>query len=202
VSPSDPTGSDRPAGRDLPSLLLSALLLAMGVTVLVDAAGLEAPPGSGVIGPAAFMWAVGGALVVLSVVLALVALNGRPDEALAHNPLIPAPDEHGEEELGHGAGAAGPAEPDLGVAGGPRPLLRARPAVRVAVLVAGLLVHAAIISSAGYIVAAAVLFLTAALAFGAPRLLPPLLIGAVLATVIFYSFVLGLGLGLPYLGGG
>ncbi len=56
----DPTGGGQaPAGKDVPSLVLSALLLALGVTVLVDAARIEAPPGGGVVGPAAFMWAVG-----------------------------------------------------------------------------------------------------------------------------------------------
>lgn len=188
--------------RDLPSLLLSALLLLMGATLLVDAAGVEAPPGAGAVGPAAFMWAVGGALVVLGLVLGLVALRGRPDEELTPNPLLPAVHPHDEAAGDESLAADAPAEAGPPSEAGPRPLLRMRPAARVALLVVGLLVHAAIISTAGYIVAAAVLFLCAALAFGAPRLLPPVLIGTVLAVCIFYGFVLGLGLALPYLGGG
>jgi putative tricarboxylic transport membrane protein len=204
-----PDASSRP---DAPSLLLAGLLLVMGVTVLVDAAGVEAPPGGGVVGPAAFMWAIGGALLVLGAVLGLVALRGRADEELAANPLVaPAPlddtgsdgqpEADGSARADDGAASVRVAE-DEPAAGEPRPFLRARPAVRVALLLGGLLVHAAIISTAGYIVAAAVLFVTTALAFGAPRLLPPVLIGTVLAAVIFYAFTLGLGLGLPYLGGG
>ena len=184
----------------------------MGVTVLVDASGVETPPGGGVVGPAAFMWAIGGALLVLGAALGLVALRGRPDEELAANPLVApapvrdtgpvAPDDDGPG-LGPDERAASVrvAEDEVAPAE-PQPFLRARPAVRVAVLLGGLLVHAAIIATAGYIVAAAVLFVTTALAFGAPRLLPPVLIGTVLAAVIFYAFTLGLGLGLPYLGGG
>lgn len=208
--------SGRPDARsrpDVPSLLLSGLLLVMGVTVLVDAAGVEAPPGGGVVGPAAFMWAIGGALLVLGAVLGLVALRGRPDEELAANPLVPPPPardhDHHHSDPDQPSSGADPAAASVrveadaaAVPAEPPPFLRARPAVRVAVLLGGLLVHAAIISTAGYIVAAAVLFVSSALAFGAPRLLPPVLIGTVLAAVIFYSFTLGLGLGLPYLGGG
>ena len=206
-----PDASSRP---DVPSLLLAGLLLVMGVTVLVDAAGVEAPPGGGVVGPAAFMWAIGGALLVLGAVLGLVALRGRADEELAANPLVaPAPRHDAGSDLAHpehdgpgprgdeGAASVRVGEDEPATAE-PRPFLRARPAVRVAVLLGGLLVHAAIISTAGYIVAAAVLFVTTSLAFGAPRLLPPVLIGTVLAAAIFYAFTLGLGLGLPYLGGG
>jgi hypothetical protein len=175
----------------------------MGITVLVDAAQVEAPPGAGAVGPAAFMWAIGVALVVLAVVLGLVALRGRPDEDLAANPLV-APALHpwegtaGQPTTGGETGTgSGPTPAD-----DPRPFLRMRPAGRVALLLAGLLLHAAIISTAGYIVAAAVLFLCSSLAFGAPRLLPPVLIGTGLAVAIFYGFVWGLGLGLPYFGGG
>ena len=173
----------------------------MGVTVLVDAAQVEAPPGAGAVGPAAFMWAIGVALVVLAVVLGLVALRGRPDEELAANPFVaPAPHaEDGSDEQQTTEVATGP-EP--AGADDPRPFLQIRPAGRVRLLLGGLLLHAAIISTAGYIVAAAVLFLCSSLAFGAPRLLPPVLIGTALAVAIFYGFVWGLGLGLPYLGGG
>ena len=206
-----PDAAGRPDARsrpDVPSLLLSGLLLVMGVTVLVDAAGVEAPPGGGVVGPAAFMWAIGGALLVLGAVLGLVALKGRPDEELAANPLLaPAP----AADAGHeardvasenSAAASVRVPADDAAPAEPPPLLRVPPAARVAILLGGLLLHAAIISTAGYIVAAAVLFVSTALAFGAPRLLPPVLIGTVLAAVIFYAFTLGLGLGLPYLGGG
>lgn len=188
--------------RDLPSLVLSALLLVMGITVLVDAAGVEAPPGAGAVGPAAFMWAIGGALVVLALVLGMVALRGRPDEELAANPLLPPPPHHEQGADTTYESATGDLVTEPAPAAEPRPFLRMRPAARVALLMAGLLVHAAIISTAGYIVAAAVLFLCSSLAFGAPRLLPPVLIGTVLSVIIFYGFVLGLGLGLPYLGGG
>lgn len=195
--PKSDTSERAPAGprRDLPSLLLSGLLLAMGVTVLVDAAGVEAPPGAGAVGPAAFMWAIGAALVVLALVLGLVSLRGRPDEELAANPFVPPPP-HAED------GTAGGARTEPPVKAEPRPFLLMRPAPRVALLVAGLLLHAAVIATAGYIVAAALLFLCSSLAFGAPRLLPPVLIGTGLAVGIFYGFTWGLGLGLPYLGGG
>jgi putative tricarboxylic transport membrane protein len=188
--------------RDLPSLLLSGLLLVMGITVLVDAAGVEAPPGAGAVGPAAFMWAIGTALVVLALVLGLVALRGRPDEDLAANPFVP-PVTHPEDGPTDAAATAdGDAPTGPTAAAEPRPLLRMRPAARVALLLGGLLLHAAIITTAGYIVAAAVLFLCSSLAFGAPRLLPPVLIGTGVAVAIFYGFVWGLGLALPYLGGG
>jgi putative tricarboxylic transport membrane protein len=200
-----PGGVTRP---DVPSLLLSALLLVMGVTVVVDAAGVEAPPGAGAVGPAAFPWAIGAALLVLGVLLGLVSLRGRPDEELtpvltAPSELAPLgvpadPGESAEERVGDDAP---PAVGDRAV-GEVEPWLRARPAVRVLVLVAGLLVHAAVIRTAGYVVAALVLFVAAAVAFGAPRLLRTIAVGAVLTLVIFYSFTVGLGLGLPDLGGG
>jgi putative tricarboxylic transport membrane protein len=187
---------------DVPSFVLSAVLLLMGVTVVIDAAGVEAPPGGGVVGPAAFPWAIGSGLLVLGVVLGLVALRGRPDEDVAHVPVSP-------EELAPAPAPVDPGETagqrvaaDAPEAREPVPWMRARPAVRVLALVAGLLVHAAIIRTAGYVVAAVVLFVAVAVAFGAPRLLRTLLIGTVLALVIFYSFTVGLGLGLPDLGGG
>lgn len=211
-----PGGSTRP---DVPSLLLAALLLVMGVTVVVDAAGVEAPPGAGAVGPAAFPWAIGVALFVLGVVLGVVALRGRPDEELA--PVVVAPEqlapagvpvEPGETAQAHvapGREAAIGRGPDAGAepagvraVGQDEPWLRARPAVRVLVLVAGLLIHAAVIRTAGYVVAALALFVAAAVAFGAPRLLRTVVVGAVLTLVIFYSFTVGLGLGLPDLGGG
>ena len=215
MSARDAAGGERPAsGPDVPSLLLSGLLLLMGVTVLVDAAGVEAPPGAGVVGPAAFMWAIGGGLLALGVLLGLVAVRGRADEELMANPLVTPPPAH-DDDHHHDPGdvrdvrdrstpPGGDAEPEPAELepAEPQPFLKLSPRARVALLLGGLLVHAAIISTAGYIVAAAVLFLSSALAFGAPRLLPPALIGTVLAAGIFYAFTQGLGLGLPYLGGG
>ena len=81
------------------------------------------------------------------------------------------------------------------------PLLRLNRLLRVAVFAAGLIAHALLIETAGYVVAALVLFVAVALAFGAPRLLRTVIGGAVLVLVIFYAFTLGLGLGLPNFGG-
>lgn len=174
----------------------------MGVTVVIDAVGVEAPPGGGVVGPAAFPWAIGSALLVLAALLGLVALRGRPDEDVANVPVVLEQLTRVDVPLESAEAGIRPQVDEDQAADAPTPLLRAHPAVRVLVLVAGLFVHAAIITAAGYVVAAVVLFVAAALAFGAPRLLPSLIIGTALALLIFYSFTLGLGLGLPDLGGG
>jgi putative tricarboxylic transport membrane protein len=91
--------------------------------------------------------------------------------------------------------------PEVPVGEPGQPLLQARPALRVTVFAAGLLAHALLISTAGYVVAALVLFVAAAVAFGAPRLVRVVVVGLVLTLVVFYSFTLGLGLSLPNFGG-
>ncbi len=193
-------GASRP---DVPSLVLAGLLLVLGVTLAVDASGIQSPRGGGSVGPAAFPWAVAGALLVLGVVLALVATRGRPDEELASaHPRI-------DEELRAATSPDPMAEPEDGAEEVPavpvgepgRPLLRVPPVVRMAVFAAGLLAHALLISSAGYVVAALVLFVAAALAFGAPRLIRVIVVGLVLTLVVFYAFTVGLGLALPNFGG-
>lgn len=198
-----PAGGRRPgrARADVPSLVLAALLLVMGITLAVDAAGIEAPRGSGAVGPAAFPWVVAGFLLLLGVVLALVATRGRPDEEIASiERLI-------DEELTDAASARG-ADDDVETVVEPVPVgedrppfLRLSPPLRVVAFGVGLVAHALLIETAGYVVAALVLFVAVALAFGAPRLGRTVVGGAVLALAIFYAFTLGLGLALPNLGG-
>jgi putative tricarboxylic transport membrane protein len=195
---------------DPPSLVLAGVLLAMGVTLAVDASSIQAPRGSENMGPAAFPWAVAVCLLVLAVVLALVAMRGRPDEVLA------SAHPHIDEELQAARGDTPDSQPGAdrpvpsvvegGVAEVPvgepgRPVLQARPGVRVAVFAAGLVAHALLIDIAGYVVAALALFVTVALAFGAPRPVRMVVAGLMLSLVIFYSFKLGLGLALPDFGG-
>ncbi|WP_299958328.1 tripartite tricarboxylate transporter TctB family protein [uncultured Modestobacter sp.] len=185
----------------MPSLALAVLLLVMGVVLAVDASGIEAPRGGGSVGPAAFPWAVAGVLLVLGVVLGAVSLRGRPDQ-----PADPA--DAGVQELWPEAARRSADAPDDEPVAEPvpvgeerPPLLRVRPAVRVAVFAAGLIAHALLVNTAGYVVAALVLFVAVALAFGAPRLVRVVLVGLVLTLVIFYAFTVGLGLALPDLGG-
>ncbi|SDQ18831.1 tripartite tricarboxylate transporter TctB family protein [Quadrisphaera sp. DSM 44207] len=209
ASGSGAAGAPGGAGRrgrsraDLPSLVLAAVLLVLGVVLAVDASTIEAPRGSGVVGPAAFPWAVAVLLLALGVALGLVATRGRPDEELAstHHLL----DEDLDEQLRAAArGEQDDAEavvPAVPVGEERPPVLRTGRLGRVAVFAAGLLAHALLISTAGYVVAALVLFVAVALAFGAPRLGRVLVGGLVLTLVVFYSFTLGLGLSLPNLGG-
>ena len=193
-------GDGRARSRaDVPSLVLAALLLLIGVTLAVDASGIENPRGGGIVGPAAFPWAVAGLLLLLGVVLGVVATRGRPDEEIASTRAV------FDEQLRE---AGNPHDDDVEEVVHPvpvgeerPPVLRLRPPMRVAVFAAGLIAHALLIETAGYVVAALVLFVAVALAFGAPRLLRTVLGGAVLVLVIFYSFTLGLGLGLPNFGG-
>ncbi len=65
----------------LSELLVPGLLLAVGVAVLVDASGLEAGLGrSTIIGPKVIPYAVGAAMVVLAVWLAVDVLRGGRGE--------------------------------------------------------------------------------------------------------------------------
>jgi putative tricarboxylic transport membrane protein len=204
VTPPVVTSGSPAAGRrgrrrvDRASLALAVLLLVMGVTLAVDASSIQAPPGSDSIGPSAFPWAIAVALLALGCVLGAVALRGRephPHDA-AVGPLhedVPHDDEP----------ASGQPEVEaVPVGGDAPPALRVRPVLRVAVFAAGLVAHALLIDTAGYVVAALVLFVAVALAFGAPRPVRIVLVGLVLTLAIFYAFTLGLGLALPNLGGG
>lgn len=200
----DAVGSRRHGGSrvDVPSLALAVLLLVMGVALAVDASGIEAPRGGGSVGPAAFPWAVAAMLLLLGVVLGAVSLRGRPDQPAD-------PTDAGVHELVPEAARRSADAPDdepaavepVPVGEERPPLLRVRPAVRVAVFAAGLIAHALLVNTAGYVVAALVLFVAVALAFGAPRLVRVVLVGLVLTLVIFYAFTVGLGLALPDLGG-
>ncbi|MBM6404635.1 tripartite tricarboxylate transporter TctB family protein [Phycicoccus sp. CSK15P-2] len=163
-------------------------------------------------------------LLALGVVLGSVSLRGRHGAAPVATPADggesldvgrrgAGADGTGEVDAGPDSGVNGDAgasgvldtpetsEPGVPVGEDRPPVLRARPAVRVAVFVAGLVAHALLANTAGYVVAALVLFVAVAIAFGAPRLLRTVLIGLVLALVVFYAFRLGLGLALPDLGG-
>jgi putative tricarboxylic transport membrane protein len=203
VTPPVVTSGFPAAGRrgrrrvDRASLALAVLLLVMGVTLAVDASSIQAPPGSDGIGPSAFPWAIAVALLALGCVLGAVALRGRephPHDA-AVGPLhedVPHDDEPDDR----------PQVEAVPVGDTARPALRVRPVLRVAVFAAGLVAHALLIDTAGYVVAALVLFVAVALAFGAPRPVRIVLVGLVLTLAIFYAFTLGLGLALPNLGGG
>lgn len=90
TSPGDSPSSGSPAAaggqeRAVPrrtgysEFLVAALLLALGIAVMVDAAGLEAGLGrSGPIGPQAIPFGVGGALVLAALALAVdISRGGR-----------------------------------------------------------------------------------------------------------------------------
>ena len=70
-----------PDRSGLSELLVPVLLLAVGIAVLVDASGLEAGLGrSTAIGPKVIPYAIGGAMVVLAVWLAVDVLRGGRGE--------------------------------------------------------------------------------------------------------------------------
>ena len=80
-----PQTADRTSAPDrrqgLSELLVPAMLLAIGVAVLVDASGLEAGLGrSTVIGPKVVPYAIGGAMVVVALWLAVDVLRGGRGE--------------------------------------------------------------------------------------------------------------------------
>jgi putative tricarboxylic transport membrane protein len=64
-------------------------------------------------------------------------------------------------------------------------------------VLAGLALFAVLVESAGFVIAAAALFVSVARGFGSRRLLLDASIGLVLAAAIFVLFVRGLGLFLP-----
>jgi putative tricarboxylic transport membrane protein len=174
----------------------------MGVTLAIDAAGIEAPRGSGIVGPAAFPWVVAGFLLLLGVILGLVATRGRPDEEVASvERLIDAQLTDAVASTTDVADDVETVVEPVPVGEDRPPVLRLSPPLRVVVFGLGLLAHALLLETAGYVVAALVLFVAVALAFGAPRLGRTIVGGAVLVLVIFYAFTLGLGLALPNFGG-
>ncbi|MGF9763864.1 tripartite tricarboxylate transporter TctB family protein [Microvirga sp. 0TCS3.31] len=69
--------------------------------------------------------------------------------------------------------------------------------VPVLIVLAGLIVQMALLTTAGWIVATTLLFATVAWAFGSHRILLDLLIGFVLSAASFYMFNEVLGLSLP-----
>ena len=192
---SAPVGGALAAGSrtrrvDVASLVLAVVLLVAGVGLLVDSSSIESPLGAGGLGPAAFPRAVAVILLVLGVLLGASALRGRDEPAPADG-AVAAPD----DDVESGAG------PEVQIGEGRPAVLREDPRLRVGVFVAALVAHVLLLRTGGYVVAAAVLFLGVSLAFGAPRLLRSAVVGVVLALVIFYAFTIGLGLGLPDLGG-
>lgn len=65
------------------------------------------------------------------------------------------------------------------------------------IISAGVLLHMVLIGWAGFIIASTLLFVLIARGFGSRKPVRDLIIAAVLATVVFYIFTLGLGLTLP-----
>ena len=61
----------------------------------------------------------------------------------------------------------------------------------------GVILHMAIIGTAGFIIASTVLFVLVARGFGSRRLVRDAIIAIVLSTVVFFIFTLPLGLSLP-----
>ena len=177
---------------DVASLVLAGLLVVLGVVLLVDASSITSPLGTTGLGPAVFPRAVAVILLVLGPLLAVSALRGGGDDE-----PVPAAD----AGAGPGDGVESAAGPDV-LVGDARPaVLRDDPRLRVGVFVLALVAHVLLLGTGGYVVAAAVLFLGVSLAFGATRVLRSAVVGLVLALVIFYAFTIGLGLGLPDLGG-
>lgn len=62
---------------------------------------------------------------------------------------------------------------------------------------AGVLVHMAIIAGAGFVIASTVLFVACAFGFGSRRLLRDVVVGFVLAVVVYLVFARGLSINLP-----
>lgn len=67
----------------------------------------------------------------------------------------------------------------------------------VGLLTAALILYLVLIEPAGFIIASAVLFVSAAFAMGSRRLVRNLAVGVVMAAVLYLAFTAGLGLRLP-----
>jgi putative tricarboxylic transport membrane protein len=67
----------------------------------------------------------------------------------------------------------------------------------ISLLALALLAYLLLIERAGFIIASATLFVTAAFAMGSRRLVRDIAIGVILATVLYLVFTRGLGLSLP-----
>ena len=77
------------------------------------------------------------------------------------------------------------------------PTPRRRPTGGISLLALALLAYLLLIERAGFIIASATLFVTAAFAMGSRRLVRDIAIGVMLATVLYLVFTRGLGLSLP-----
>jgi putative tricarboxylic transport membrane protein len=82
TSPTTSAPASPPVGRQgLSELLVPVLLLGLGIAVIVDASGLEAGLGrSTVIGPKVIPFAIGGAMIVVALWLAVDVLRGGRGE--------------------------------------------------------------------------------------------------------------------------
>jgi putative tricarboxylic transport membrane protein len=133
---------------------------ALGVVVLLESTTIAGSAGFSGVGPRAFPYVIGAAL------LALAALLARESFAGGFRSVEEAPDGPGIWPHFFAIGA-------------------------------GVLVHMAIIGTAGFVVASSVLFAACAYGFGSRRPVRDLAIGFVLALVTYLIFARGLSIPLP-----
>ncbi|MDP9397615.1 MAG: tripartite tricarboxylate transporter TctB family protein [Actinomycetota bacterium] len=177
------------------------LAAALGVVVIIDAAGIRAPAGVQVVGPRVFPVAVGCLLLALGLGLALQGLRHRFQHRPHH--AAPALAEALLPDVIHEitADAASGDRPDLppdaspGVPEGSRSAWR-----RALMLLAALVAYAVLLRPVGFVLASTALFTVAVTAFGG-RPVRGLLVGAVLSVVVYIAFTQGLELRLPGLPG-
>jgi putative tricarboxylic transport membrane protein len=182
-----PSAGWRPWLREHSELGVSALLLLVGLLVLGDTLTMETVAEQrGPVGPRTVPLVVGGALLVVAVVLAVDVLRGGRGAASADGPAA-----------GTGAddeAAAGPGADDEAAAGqGDEPA-----DWRTVALLAGIfLASAALIDPLGFPVTGALLFWGSAYALGSRNLTRDPLIAAVLSVATFAVFNTLLGVPLP-----
>lgn len=136
---------------------LGGFLLALGLFIATQIAGMEVAASTAAVGPKMFPFIVAGGLI-------LIGLLVLREAAFGHVP------HEGGLEIWWPA---------------------------VAIISVGLIAEMLLIEKAGWIVAAAVLFVLVARAFGSRRLVTDAVIGLALSSLTFVVFNYGLDLGLP-----
>jgi putative tricarboxylic transport membrane protein len=142
-------------------LAFSLGIIAFGIFLAVQTAGIDVSPSYARVGPRVFPWVISFGLIVIGLWLAREALAGL---WISEDSVPGAPGFDWQAFLLIGL---------------------------------GLVLHMVLIARGGFVVASAVLFVCVARAFGSRTWLRDIVIGLILAFVVYFGFTYGLGLDLP-----
>lgn len=156
---------------DRGELVLAGAVVLLGLLVVWQTSEIRLTPAYSKVGPRVIPYLVGGGLIVIGLWLGVAQLFGRVRSG------------------GGGAGGTeGSEDSDPTLATDWRTLGQ---------LVGSLVAYLVLIEPAGFIVASTVLYTSAAFSMGSHRQARDLMVGLLLATILFLGFSRGLGLHLP-----